>query len=36
VGAALIIVVRFGKGGLLGLVDRLRARLQQPPRGPGR
>jgi len=27
VGFALIIVVRFGKGGLLGLVDRLRERL---------
>lgn len=36
VGAALIVVVRFGKGGLLGLVDRLRARLQQVPRWPSR
>lgn len=27
VGFALILVVRFGKGGLLGLVDRVRARL---------
>lgn len=35
VGAALILVVRFGKGGLLGLVDRLGARMRQQ-RGPGR
>jgi branched-chain amino acid transport system permease protein len=32
VGAALILVVRFGKGGLLGLADRLRDRLAA--RGP--
>jgi branched-chain amino acid transport system permease protein len=31
VGASMILVVRFGKGGLLGLIDRLGARL----RGPG-
>jgi len=27
VGAALIVIVRFGKGGLLGLADRIRIRL---------
>jgi branched-chain amino acid transport system permease protein len=31
VGASMILVVRFGKGGLLGLIDRLGERL----RGPG-
>jgi len=34
VGAALILVVRFGKGGLLGLADRLRERLARRKDAP--